>query len=127
MEPLHAQDMITITLPDGATREYETGTTGMQIAESISKSLAKACAMIEVNGQLWDLSRAIDADASIRLIKRDDEESLEFIRHDCAGDNWPKYRRRFLLRFCPRQTIYDRRFAKNRKENVGNHSTWCEI
>jgi threonyl-tRNA synthetase len=77
-------DMITITLPDGATREYTVGTSGMAIAESISKSLAKACAMIEVNGELWDLSRAIDTDASIRLIKRDDAEALEFIRHDCA-------------------------------------------
>ncbi len=78
------KDMITITLPDGATREYDAGTTGMDIAESISKSLAKACAMIEVNGEYWDLSRAIDMDATIRLVKRDDEESLEFIRHDCA-------------------------------------------
>ena len=77
-------DMITVTLPDGATRNYITGTTGMDIAQSISKSLAKACAMIEVNGELWDLSRAINDDASIRLIKRDDAESLEFIRHDCA-------------------------------------------
>lgn len=75
---------ITITLPDGATREYAAGTTGMAIAESISKSLAKACAMIEVDGQYRDLSRPIDNNASIRLIKRDDAESLEFIRHDCA-------------------------------------------
>jgi threonyl-tRNA synthetase len=87
MEAIKTQDnndMITITLPDGATREYETGITGMQIAESISKSLAKACAMIAVNDELWDLSRPIDTDASIRLIKRDDAESVEFIRHDCA-------------------------------------------
>jgi threonyl-tRNA synthetase len=77
-------DQITITLPDGATRTYDAGVTGMDIAESISKSLAKACAMIEVNGELWDLSRGIETDASIRLIKRDDAESLEFIRHDCA-------------------------------------------
>lgn len=76
--------MITITLPDGATREYDAGITGMQIAESISKSLAKACAMIAVNGDYWDLSRPIEEDTSIRLIKRDDAESLEFIRHDCA-------------------------------------------
>lgn len=77
-------EMITITLPDGATRTYDAGTTGMEIAESISKSLAKACAVIEVNGQAWDLSRPIEADASIRLIKRDDAEGLEYIRHDCA-------------------------------------------
>ena len=77
-------NIITITLPDGATREYPADTKGMEIAESISKSLAKACAMIEVNGEYWDLSRPIPNDASIRLIKRDDAESLEFIRHDCA-------------------------------------------
>jgi len=76
--------MITITLPDGATRDYNSGVTGMEIAQGISKSLAKACVMIAVNGDYWDLSRPIDADASIRLIKRDDAESLDFIRHDCA-------------------------------------------
>ncbi len=76
--------MITITLPDGATRDYTTGTTGMDIAESISKSLAKACVMIEVNGEFWDLSRPIETDASIALIKRDDPRAIEFIRHDCA-------------------------------------------
>lgn len=78
------ENMITITLPDGATRQYESGTTGMQIAESISKSLAKACAVIEVNGEAWDLSRPIETDASIRLVKRDDDEGLGYIRHDCA-------------------------------------------
>lgn len=82
--PQTSQDQIVITLPDGATRTYDAGTTGMDIATSISKSLAKACAMIEVNGKLWDLSRPIDEDASISLIKRDDPQSLEFIRHDCA-------------------------------------------
>lgn len=86
MEPIEkAQEQgITVTLPDGATRSYASGITGMEIAESISKSLAKAVVMIEVDGQYWDLSRPIDTDVSIRLIKRDDEESLEFIRHDCA-------------------------------------------
>ena len=78
------EQMITITLPDGATREYESGTTGMQIAESISKSLAKACIIIEVNGEAWDLSRPITTDSSIRLIKRDDADSLGYIRHDTA-------------------------------------------
>ena len=78
------KNMITITLPDGATRQYDSGITGFEIAESISKSLAKACAMIEVDGEYQDLSRPIEGDASIRLIKRDDEEALNFIRHDCA-------------------------------------------
>ncbi|MEC7029549.1 MAG: TGS domain-containing protein, partial [Pseudomonadota bacterium] len=43
--------MITITLPDGATRTYETGVTGMEIAESIAKSLAKASVAVKVNGE----------------------------------------------------------------------------
>lgn len=75
---------LVITLPDGATREYAVGVTGMEIAQSISTSLAKACAMIVVDGEARDLSRPIEKDASIRLVKRDDAESLEYIRHDCA-------------------------------------------
>ena len=75
---------ITITLPDGATRSYPSGTTGYQIAESISKGLAKAVVMAEIDGEYWDLSRPINKDARFRLIKRDDEEALEFIRHDAA-------------------------------------------
>lgn len=75
---------IIITLPDGATRTYPNGTTGMDIAESISKSLAKACVAIEIDGELSDLSLPITQDATIALIKRDDDKSLELIRHDCA-------------------------------------------
>ena len=79
-----SQDMITITLPDGATRTYPAGTTGMQIAESIAKSLAKASIAIKIDGALSDLSLAITKDASIALVKREDAEALDLIRHDCA-------------------------------------------
>ncbi|MEM6781078.1 MAG: threonine--tRNA ligase [Pseudomonadota bacterium] len=75
---------ITITLPDGATREYATGVTGMEIAESISKSLAKAVVAIRIDGELSDLSLPITGNASIELIKREDDEALDMIRHDCA-------------------------------------------
>ncbi|MCB9963612.1 MAG: threonine--tRNA ligase [Rhodospirillales bacterium] len=75
---------ITITLPDGATRSYSAGTTGLEIAESIAKSLAKVAIAIEVNGEMRDLSRPIDEDASIALIKRDDAAALGMIRHDAA-------------------------------------------
>lgn len=78
------KNMITVTLPDGATRAYQSGTTGMDIAESISKSLAKSCVMIVVDDEAWDLSRPIDKDVSIRLVKREDAEALDYIRHDCA-------------------------------------------
>ncbi len=79
-----AQSQIVITLPDGATRTYDTGTTGLEIAESISKSLAKACVAIKIDGELSDLSLPIAKDASIALVKREDAEALGMIRHDCA-------------------------------------------
>ncbi|HTK85895.1 MAG TPA: TGS domain-containing protein, partial [Patescibacteria group bacterium] len=75
---------ITITLPDGSTRSYGQGATGMQIAESIGKGLAKAAVAVRVDGQLWDLSRPIDRDAKIAIIRRQDPEALELIRHDAA-------------------------------------------
>lgn len=77
-------NMVTITLPDGATREFDAGVTGMQIAEDISKSLAKAVIAITIDGELSDLSLPIEQDSSIALVKRDDEEGLEMIRHDAA-------------------------------------------
>ena len=81
-----ATDQIIITLPDGAQREYAAGVTGFEIASDISKSLAKASIAIEINGELSDLSLPITGDASIALIKRNDEGKvpLEMIRHDCA-------------------------------------------
>jgi threonyl-tRNA synthetase len=75
---------ITITFPDGNQRAFEHGITGWQIAESISKSLAKASMAIELDGELYDLMRPIENDALVRIIKREDEEALELIRHDCA-------------------------------------------
>ncbi len=77
-------DMIKITLPDGAVREYQSGITGMDIAKDISTSLAKACVGIKINGEVCDLSLPINDNASIGLVKRDDEDALEMIRHDAA-------------------------------------------
>lgn len=77
-------NVVAITLPDGKVREYPNAVTGLEIAESISKSLAKAVVAIRVDDQLWDLSRPIDRAASIKLIKREDAEGIELIRHDCA-------------------------------------------
>lgn len=75
---------ITVTFPDGAARTYAAGTTGLAVAESISKSLAKAAMAVEVDGEMRDLSRPIEVDAVIRLITRKDPEALDLIRHDCA-------------------------------------------
>ena len=75
---------ITVTLPDGAKRAYPAGTTGLAIAESISKSLAKAVVAARIDGVLSDLSLPIEKDVSLSLVKREDAEALELIRHDCA-------------------------------------------
>lgn len=77
-------EKIKITFPDGNTRSIDKGTTGQGIAESISKSLAKEAIAIEINGRLCDLSCSIDNDTTIRIIKRNDDQALELIRHDCA-------------------------------------------
>ncbi len=79
-----ATNDIAVTLPDGASRSYAAGTTGMEIATSISKSLAKAAIAIRINGELSDLSLPITGDADIAIVTRKDEEALELIRHDCA-------------------------------------------
>ena len=75
---------ITVTFPDGKTRCYPQGTTGLAVAESISKSLAKAAIAVRVNGQLHDLGRVIEGDATISIVKREDADALDMIRHDCA-------------------------------------------
>lgn len=75
---------ISVTLPDGQVREYATGTTGLQIAEQIAKSLAKAAIAIRIDGELCDLSLPLTQDAKISLVKREDADALGLIRHDCA-------------------------------------------
>ncbi len=79
-----SQNNITITMPDNSTRTYACGITGMEIANDISKSLAKAAIAIKIDGELSDLSLPIEKDASIEIIKRDHEDALELIRHDAA-------------------------------------------
>ena len=61
--------MITITFPDKSSRQYEAGTTPLQIAESISSRLAQDILAATVNGEEWDISRPINNDAEIKLFK----------------------------------------------------------
>ena len=77
-------EKIKITFPDGNTRSVDKGTTGLSIAESIAKSLAREAIAIEVNNKLCDLSYPLDNDTTINIIKRNDDQALELIRHDCA-------------------------------------------
>jgi threonyl-tRNA synthetase len=76
--------MISLTFPDGNSRAYDAGTSGREVAESISKSLAKKAVAWLVDGELRDLADELDSDASIRIVTRTDDEALELIRHDCA-------------------------------------------
>lgn len=76
--------MIKITLPDGAIREYASGVTGMEIATSISPRLAAEVLAITVNGEVFDLGRAINSDAHIKLHKFDDVEGKHAFWHTSA-------------------------------------------
>lgn len=75
---------IEIMLPDGSARTYPTGTTGFDIATSISKSLAKQAVAIEVDGELADLDRPIDRSGNVKIVRQQDPEALALLRHDCA-------------------------------------------
>ncbi|MGX7174077.1 threonine--tRNA ligase [Enterococcus ratti] len=76
--------MIKITFPDGAVKEFVAGITTAEIAESISKSLAKKALAGKVNGQLIDLNRGIQEDATIEIVTSDHEEALGLVRHSAA-------------------------------------------
>ncbi len=76
--------MVTITFPDGASRAFEPGLSGLDIAKSISPSLAKRSVAMARDGVLTDLADTIDADAKIEFVSRDDPRALELIRHDAA-------------------------------------------
>ncbi len=76
--------MIKITFPDGSVREFEKGTTSMHIAESISSRLAQEVLAAKVNGQVWDLTRPIHTDATIELLKWEDEDGKHAYWHSSA-------------------------------------------
>jgi threonyl-tRNA synthetase len=76
--------MIKITFPDQSEREFSEGTTAMQIAESISPRLAQDVLAAKVNGEVWDLTRPITLDATIQLLKWDDEEGKHAFWHSSA-------------------------------------------
>jgi threonyl-tRNA synthetase len=76
--------MITLSFPDGQSRDFDRGITGYEVAKSLSVSLAKQAALLRLNGQLYDLHRPIAGDAQIEILKRDHNDVLETIRHDAA-------------------------------------------
>ena len=76
--------MITLTLPDGATRQFDEPLNGIAFAESISKSLAKKALALKINGEPVDLATVIDSDCEIAVLTASDEEGVDLMRHDCA-------------------------------------------
>ena len=77
-------EKITITFPDKNSKEVQKGISGLAIAEQISKSLAKEAIAFSINDEITDLSRKVEKDSRIKILKRNDEEALSIIRHDCA-------------------------------------------
>ncbi len=76
--------MINVTFPDGASRAFEPGVSGLDIAKSISPSLAKRTVAAVRDGVVTDLADPIAQDSSLEFIGRDDPRALELIRHDAA-------------------------------------------
>ena len=76
--------MINITFPDGNVRQFEKGTSGFEIAKSLSNSLAREVLSINVNDELWDLGRPIEEDATIKLNKWDDPDGKHAFWHSSA-------------------------------------------
>lgn len=76
--------MIKITFPDSSVREYEKGTTGLEIAESISRRLAQDALAVSVNGETWDLTRPIEADSDVNILKWEDEQGKHAYWHSSA-------------------------------------------
>ena len=76
--------MIKITLPDGSVREYEQGTSANQIALSISEGLARNVLAAEVNGQVWDSSRPIESDSTVKLLTWNDQNGKATFWHSSA-------------------------------------------
>lgn len=75
---------IKITFPDGNVREFDAGTTGMQVAESISPRLAQVSLGIYVNGKPYDLATPITEDAAIRIVKWEDDDGKSIFWHSSA-------------------------------------------
>jgi len=74
---------VSLIFPDGSEKKYDAGTTGRDVAESISKSLAKKAVAVAIDGQLRDLADPV-ADGAIEIVTREDPRALELIRHDAA-------------------------------------------
>lgn len=76
--------MINISFPDGAVRQYEQGVSALDVAKSISEGLARKVLAANVNGQVWDATRQITSDASLKLVTWDDNDGKNTFWHSSA-------------------------------------------
>jgi threonyl-tRNA synthetase len=76
--------MIKISFPDGAVREYESGVSALDVAKSISEGLARKVLAASINGQVWDATRPINADAALKLLTWSDAEGQNTFWHSSA-------------------------------------------
>ena len=76
--------MISVTFPDGASRHFDVGVSGAEIAKSISPSLVKRTVAMSLDGVLVDLEAVVERNAKIEFVSRADPRALELIRHDAA-------------------------------------------
>ena len=107
--------MIKITFPDGSVREYESGVTGLQIAESISPRLAQEVLACGVNGETVELNRPITEDAAVKLYKWEDEEGKHAFWHTSAH----------LLAEALQELYPERSLASARLSKTGSTMTSC--
>jgi threonyl-tRNA synthetase len=76
--------MIKVTLPDGSQREYAKGSTSLDVAKSISEGLARNVLSAEVDGEVWDASRPLERDVTLRLLTWDSLEGKATFWHSSA-------------------------------------------
>jgi threonyl-tRNA synthetase len=79
-----AEPKISITLPDGSQKDLPQGATGADLASAIGKRLAKAALVVEVDGQPWDLARALPDGAKVQVVTADSDAGREILRHSTA-------------------------------------------
>src|SRR3954452_1450529 len=77
-------DQITVTLPDGSSKELPTGSTAADLAASIGKRLAEAGPVAAVDGHAYDLKRALPDGASVAVVTADSDEGRYVLRHSTA-------------------------------------------
>jgi threonyl-tRNA synthetase len=77
-------EQITITLPDGAQRKYESGTSALDVAKSISEGLARKILVADVDGEIWDASRPLKKDVSLKLLTWEDATGKNTFWHSSA-------------------------------------------